>query len=176
MNNEQHGFFCDDSYIHKGGFFMPRTKFQEIIFTIIMVFVMVYTMICYNIALNIGEMNYSVFLMAFHELIIMAPAAFVLDYFFVGKAAKKAAFQIVNPQTENPFHLILAISIISVMWMCPFMSLLAVILFKNAGANLLPVWLQTVAMNFPMALFWQLCYAGPLVRFLFRCIFRPAKC
>ena len=123
MNNEQHGFFCDDSYIHKGGFFMPRTKFQEIIFTIIMVFVMVYTMICYNIALNIGEMNYSVFLMAFHELIIMAPAAFVLDYFFVGKAAKKAAFQIVNPQTENPFHLILAISIISVMWMCPFMSI-----------------------------------------------------
>ena len=33
---------------------MPKTKFQEIIFTILMVFVMVYMMICYNIALNIG--------------------------------------------------------------------------------------------------------------------------
>ena len=34
---------------------MPKTKFQEVIFTIIMVFFMVYAMICYNTALNIGE-------------------------------------------------------------------------------------------------------------------------
>ena len=33
---------------------MPKNKFQDVIFTIIMVFVMVYTMICYNIALNVG--------------------------------------------------------------------------------------------------------------------------
>jgi len=36
---------------------MPKTKFQEVIFTIIMVFFMVYAMICYNTALNIGEMK-----------------------------------------------------------------------------------------------------------------------
>ena len=62
---------------------MPKTKFQEIIFTILMVFVMVYMMICYNIALNIGSMNNSVFLSALHEFVIMAPVAFVLDLFFV---------------------------------------------------------------------------------------------
>ena len=33
---------------------MPKNKFQEIIFTILMVFVMVYAMVCYNIALNTG--------------------------------------------------------------------------------------------------------------------------
>ena len=33
---------------------MPKNKFQEVIFTIIMVFFMVYAMICYNISLNIG--------------------------------------------------------------------------------------------------------------------------
>ena len=33
---------------------MPKNKFQEVIFTIIMVFVMVYAMICYNIVLNTG--------------------------------------------------------------------------------------------------------------------------
>jgi len=27
-------------------------------------------------------------------------------------------------------------------------------------------------MNFPMAFFWQLIYAGPIVRFIFRHIFR----
>ena len=28
---------------------MPKTKLQEVVFTILMVFVMVYAMICYNI-------------------------------------------------------------------------------------------------------------------------------
>lgn len=40
---------------------MPKTKFQEVVFTILMVFVMVYAMICYNIALNIGGMSNEVF-------------------------------------------------------------------------------------------------------------------
>lgn len=151
---------------------MPRTKFEEVIFTIIMVFVMVYAMICYNIALNIGGMNSSVFLSAFHELVIMAPVAFIFDFFFVGNMAKKTAFKLVNPEKENPFHLVLAISAVSVMWMCPLMSFVATLLFKDAGKQLIPVWFQTIAMNFPMAFFWQICYAGPLVRFVFRLIFR----
>ena len=150
---------------------MPKTKFQEVIFTILMVFAMVYAMICYNIALNIGGLDGSVFLSAFHELVIMAPAAFILVFFFVGNIAKKTAFRIVDPSKENPFHLILAISAVSVVWMCPLMSLAETIFFKDAGGNLIPVWLQTVALNFPMAFFWQICYAGPFVRFIFKLIF-----
>ena len=48
-----------------GGFFMPKNKVQEVIFTILMVFVMVYAMICYNIAMEItsaGIMTNVVFL------------------------------------------------------------------------------------------------------------------
>ena len=60
---------------------MPKTKFQEVVFTIMMVFVMVYAMICYNISLNIGGMANHVFLDAFHELVIMGPVAFILDFF-----------------------------------------------------------------------------------------------
>lgn len=37
---------------------MPKNKFQEVIFTIIMVFVMVYAMICYNIVLNTGTIAF----------------------------------------------------------------------------------------------------------------------
>lgn len=151
---------------------MPKTKFQEVIFTILMVFVMVYAMICYNIALNMGGMNNSVFPSAFHELVIMAPVAFILDFFFVGHIAKKTAFRIVNPEKENPFHLILAISAVSVVWMCLLMSFAATVLFKDAGDQFFAVWLQTVALNFPVAFFWQIFYAGPFVRFLFRQIFR----
>ena len=47
---------------------MPKNKFQEVIFTIIMVFFMVYAMICYNIVLNTGAMTNNVFLSAFREL------------------------------------------------------------------------------------------------------------
>lgn len=154
---------------------MPKTKFQEVIFTILMVFVMVYAMICYNIALSTGGMNNTVFLSALHELVIMAPVAFILDFFFVGHIAKKTAFRIVNPEKENPFHLVLAISVLSVAWMCPLMSLAATILFKDAGSEFIAVWLQTIALNFPMAFFWQMLYAGPFVRFLFRQIFREKK-
>ena len=82
---------------------MPKNKFQDVIFTIIMVFVMVYVMICYNIALNIGGMKNEVFLSAFHELLIMGPLAFILDFFLVGPFAKKKAFSIVNPERDNPF-------------------------------------------------------------------------
>ena len=57
-------------------------------------------MICYNIALNMGGMSNAVFLKAFHELVIMAPIAFVLDFFAVGKIAKKKAFSIVDVRKD----------------------------------------------------------------------------
>ena len=36
---------------------MPKTLFQNVIFTLMMSFLMVYVMICYNICLNVGGMN-----------------------------------------------------------------------------------------------------------------------
>ena len=72
-------------------------------FTILMVLVIVYVMICYNIALNIGGMQNHVFADALHELVLMAPAAFVLDFFFVGMIAKNTAFCIVDPAKSDEF-------------------------------------------------------------------------
>ena len=46
---------------------MPKTKFQNIVFALMMTFIMVYAMICYNIALNIGGMTNEVFIMALGE-------------------------------------------------------------------------------------------------------------
>lgn len=151
---------------------MPKTKFQEVVFTIMMVFVMVYAMICYNIALNIGGMSNQVFLDAFHELVIMGPVAFILDFFLYGSLSKKMAFRIVNPAEDKPIMIILAISSITVCLMCPSMSLVATLLFKNAGTEFIAVWLQTTALNFPMAFFWQIFFAGPLVRKIFGAIFK----
>lgn len=151
---------------------MPKTKFQNVIFTIMMAFVMVYAMICYNISLNTGGMKNEVFLLAFHELIIMWPLAFVLEMFVVEKLSHKLAFRIVTPGKDKPLFITLAISSMIVCLMCPMMSLAATILFKNAGREFVAVWLQTTALNFPMAFFWQIFFAGPFVRLIFRTIFR----
>ena len=137
-----------------------------------MVFVMVYAMICYNISLNIGGMANHVFLDAFHELVIMGPVAFILDFFLYGSLSKKLAFRIVNPAEDKPIMIILAISSITVCLMCPSMSLVATLLFKNPGKEVIAIWLQTTALNFPVAFFWQIFFAGPLVRKIFGGIFK----
>ena len=131
---------------------MPKTKFQNIIFTLIMAFIMVYAMICYNISLNKGQMSNEVFLLAFHEMVIMWPAAFILEFFAVEKLATKLAFRFIRPGVDNPFFITLAISSMIVCIMCPTMSMIATLLFKNPGKEIVAVWLQTTAMNFPMAI------------------------
>ena len=113
---------------------MPRNKKQEIIYTLMMVIVMVYGMICYNVALNVGGMKNMVFGAALGELPIMGTLAFVVDFFVVGPLAKKFAFRMFQPGKDKMIFVILAISVLSIWMMCPFMSLAATILFKN-GLN-----------------------------------------
>ena len=120
-----------------------------------MSFLMVYVMILFNISLNIGGMTNQVFLLAFHEMIIIWPVAFFLELLVVDSLAHKLAFRFVHP-TDRP--------IVIVCIMCPCMSLIATVLFKNIDVS---VWFQTTFMNFPVALLFQIFYCGPLIRFLF---------
>lgn len=151
---------------------MPKTKFQDFVYTVIMVFVMVYTMICYNIAIDMGEMSNKVFVAALGELPIMVIIAFILEFFFIGKLAQKLAFRLVNPEEDKSIVVILTISSFIVCLMCPIMSLLGCAIFKFDGmGNLFADWLQLWAVNFPMALCFQIFYAGPFVRFIFKKLF-----
>ena len=129
---------------------MPKSLFQEIIFTIIMVFFMVYALICYNMTLAIGEFSNAVMLGAFKELIIMGPIAFILDMIVAGPLAKHFTFKIFKAEETKPIFIILSI----------------------LQKEVFSIWIKTTIMNFPMAFFWQLCFAGPLVRKLFGLIFR----
>jgi hypothetical protein len=150
---------------------MPKNKFQDVIFTAIMAIIMVYGMIVYNVALNTGDVNGGTFLAALHELYIMAPIAFVLEFFVVGGIAKKLAFTVMKP-TDKPQFITYAISICICCIMCPVMSLIATFLFKEPSFG---TWIKTWAMNFPMAILYQMFYCGPLVRLIFRLIFRENK-
>ncbi|NCB93446.1 MAG: DUF2798 domain-containing protein [Clostridia bacterium] len=157
---------------------MPKNRVQETIFTIMMVFVMVYAMIIYNITIERGSLTNDTFLIAFHELIFMEPIAFILDTFIVGGLAKMFTFRMFNPREDKQIFIVLSISVFSVMFMCPLMSLAATIIIKQAfhfDAQFIATWIYTTIKNFPMAFFWQLCFAGPVVRFLFGLIFRDDK-
>ena len=146
---------------------MPKTKFQNAVFTIIMALIMVYGMIVYNVALNTGGVTNATFVMALHELPIMMPIAAVLEFFVVAKLATKLAFTVVRP-TDRPQIITYAISTMIVCIMCPTMSLIATLLFKTPSFG---TWIQTWGMNMPVALIWQLLYCGPLSRLIFRTIF-----
>lgn len=155
---------------------MPKTKLQNVLFTILMVAVMVYGMVCYNVAIAQGEMTNQVFIIALGELPIMGVIAFLIEFLFVERIVKHIAFQCVDPRNTPQILLIVLISSLTVAFMCPIMSFFASILFGFKGADMLIAnWLQTAARNFTMALFWQLFYAGPFVRFVFRKLVKFAE-
>ncbi|MCI7329626.1 MAG: DUF2798 domain-containing protein [Lachnospiraceae bacterium] len=151
---------------------MPKNKFEEVIFTIIMATVMVYGMVVYNVTLNMGGVTNQTFLIALRELPIMVPIAFVLEFFIVGKIAGMLAFKVMRP-TDRPQFIIYAISICICCIMCPTMSLIAMFLFKDNHS--FGTWIQTWGMNFPMAILYQLFCCGPFVRLIFCTIFRRKK-
>lgn len=151
---------------------MPKNRIQEFVFSLLMVSVMVYGMILYNIAIAQGGLASTAFLSAFHEFAFMAPIALVLEMLVVAPRAGKAAERLVGERTSVPFAKICAISLVTVQYMCPLMSLAATLLIKHpVPSEIIPVWLQTTALNLPMACFWQIFYAGPAVRRLFASIF-----
>lgn len=152
---------------------MPKNKFQDVIFTIIMASFMVYGMVAYNIVLNTASLQNWVFGAVFHEWPIMTLIAIALELVFVGKLAMKVAFRLVNPREAGPTQIMLAISAASVWIMCPCMSFFATLLFKDShNAQFFAIWVQTTVMNFPMALMWQFFFAGPVTRRIFGAIFR----
>ena len=144
---------------------------EKVVFTIVMATIMVYGMIVYNVALNTGGVTNATFLMALHEMPIMVPVACILEFFVVEKLATALAFTFMRP-TDRPQFITYAISLMIVAIMCPVMSLVATVLFKEPSFGM---WVHTWGCNMPMALCWQMLYCGPLSRFIFRLVFRRGK-
>lgn len=155
---------------------MPKTLLEKVVFTIVMATIMVYGMIVYNVALNTGGVTNATFLMALHEMPIMVPVACILEFFVVEKLATALAFTFMRPTdmrpTDRPQFITYAISLMIVAIMCPVMSLVATVLFKEPSFGM---WVHTWGCNMPMALCWQMLYCGPLSRFIFRLVFRRGK-
>lgn len=151
---------------------MPKTKFEEVVYGLLMSFFMVFAMECYNSARNAGGMSNACFITAIKELAFMWPICFVISFFLMDRIAPKIAFKLVTPGEDKPVFVIVVRAAVTVCLMCPSMSLVATAIFQDVDAEFVARWLQTVVKNFPMAFFWQIFFCGPLVRALFGLIFR----
>lgn len=156
---------------------MPQTLFQKVFFTLLTVLVSVCVFVVYNLAVAAGGLTNQIFLSSWPEILIEFPVAFVLQFFVCGPLSLKLAFRVVDPRTDRPRHVVLAITFMTIALMCPAMSLASTVLHHGFGPELVAQGLQAMALNFPLAVFSQFFFIGPFVRLTFRTLFRvrPAQ-
>jgi len=150
---------------------MPKTKFQKIVFTAIMVFFMVFCMTVYTISLNMGDLSYQSFFLAIKEMWIEYVIVFILNFFVISKAALKLAFRIVSPGQDKPIFITLAIQAFTVCLTVPSITLIAVFIHNGFTSDWFTDWIHLAVMCFPMAFCLQIFFIGPLVRWIFRMLF-----
>ena len=151
---------------------MPKTKFQSVVFTAIMVFCMVYCMTVYTISLELGALSRQVFALAIREKWVEYVVVFALIFFVITNNARRLAFRIVTPGKDNPIFIVLAIQCFTVCQIVPVITLFAAFFHGGFTADWFPRWIQLAALCFPAALCLQLFFVGPLVRLIFRTLFR----
>ena len=165
---------------------MPRTKFQGIIFGIIMSYSMAIGMEVYNIAIKMGfpqqpggfsSMTNAVFPAALAEAAYMGLFVFLFSNLWGNRIGAAFAARHTDMTKDNHYFCMLMRQAGTIAVMCPTMSMVASILFNVilAGQPLsqLPaIWVGTVIKNFPMAFFWNMFAAAPFSRWFFSKIFR----
>ncbi len=151
---------------------MPRTKLQDYVFTFIMVFFMVFCMTVYSISLQMGGFGTSILGMAIREMWLEYVIVFIIAHFFVSKSAVVLAKRIIDPAKSQPIFFMLAVQSFMVCQMVPLITLIATFLHGGAAGDWFGTWIQQVALCFPVAFCLQIFYVGPLVRLIFRTIFK----
>ena len=151
---------------------MPKTKFQNFIFTLMTAILMAYFMIVYSIAINSenGLVN-KTFFIALMEFPLEAIIVFLLAFFIASPIAKKLAFRIVNPKADNKMLVILSIQTFTVLTMVGLMSIYALFARQLINGNIICNYMILYCKNFIMAYPLQIFFVGPFVRNIFRIIF-----
>ena len=161
---------------------MPQNKLEKTIFTAIVVLITVPCFVTYCMSyenggiLNLNMQAWPVFVMI--ELVL----AFLSAEFIGNPLAERVVFKVINPRKHEQIITIAAITCATAFIMCVWMSFLATILYHAiipavTGAEfdlgyflttMIPMWLQTIVLNFPFALLGQLFVIQPLSRQIFR--------
>jgi hypothetical protein len=192
----QHVFFC--LKIEKGGKNMPRNQFQRMVFAFITVLITVHAYVFYSLYVINGSTLMTVnsansvleairiqggVYMFGHMMPIWAVIliefcfAYTLEVLLGSPMSFKLACKVFNPTKNHPMIFETAIICATVGIMCPAMSFIAAFMYYPyyTGFNLITClanWLKLVCFNFPFAYFSQLFFIQPLVRTIFKFLFR----
>lgn len=177
---------------------MPRNQFQRTVFAFLTVLVTVHAYVFYSLyvvngstlmtinqadsvlsAINSqgGVYMFGRFLPIWAVILIEFCLAFILEIVMGSPCSFKLACKVFDPQKDHPMLFESAIICATVGLMCPAMSLIAAFLYYPyySGFNiftLLANWLKLVCFNFPFAFFTQLFFIQPLIRTVFKLLFR----
>lgn len=146
---------------------MFKSKWHEVLFTLVTSGLMIYLMGVYNVALHTGGLQYITFLHAAFSFPLEWLFGILCAYFIASRTSKYFAFKVAKPG-DRPIFIILCIQTFTVCTMVPLMSLLGTLESSGLTARLPVIWLQTVALNFIMAYPLQIFVVGPFCRHLFR--------
>ncbi|MDE5936270.1 MAG: DUF2798 domain-containing protein [Ruminococcus sp.] len=148
---------------------MPKTKFENFLFTICMVVLMVFSMTVYNLACEMKGLTYPAFLIAFKEMWIEVVFAVIIEILIAGPLARKISFRYKEFE-HSPTMQWLLILTFTVVFMCIFMCLFATFAHFGFTGSWFTTFLTMYIRSFPMALFWSSLVVGPIVKNLFKAI------
>lgn len=177
---------------------MPRNQFQRMVFAFLTVLVTVHAYVFFSLYVVNGDVLMSV---TGADSVInainvqggvymfgrMFPiwAVIVIEFFFAfglecimgSPCSFKLACKVFDPRKNHPMMFESAIICATVGLMCPAMSFLAAWFYYPYYRGfciwtLLANWLKLVCFNFPFAYFSQLFFIQPLVRTVFKFLFR----
>ena len=177
---------------------MPRNQFQRMVYAFITVAITVHAYVFYSLYVVNGnalmEMNKTTsvidalnrqggvymcgkYLPVWACILIEFCLAYLLENLVGSPLSFKLASRVFNPAKNHPMIFETAIICATVGIMCPSMSFIAAFLYYPYAAGfhvltLLANWLKLICFNFPFAFFTQLFFIQPLVRILFKALFR----
>ena len=177
---------------------MPRNQFQRMIFALLTVIITVHAYVFYSLYVingstfmeltgetsviaainaNGGVMMFGHMLPIWAIIVIEFCFAYALENLLGSPLSFKLACRVFDPAKNHPMLFETAIICATVGIMCPVMSFIAAWMYYPyyAGFNLFTLlanWLKLVCYNFPFAYFSQLFFIQPLVRVLFKALFR----
>ncbi len=178
---------------------MPRTQFQKLFFAFVTVVITVHAYVFYSLYVIHGDTfiantgasgvleainimggvpvlgrNIPIWAVVLLEFVF----AYSLEIFVGSPKSFKIACHYFNPQKVHPFIFETMIISATVLVMCPIMSFIAAILYYPYNFvefnvfHLLAEWMKLVCFNFPFAFFSQLFVIQPVVRTIFKKVFK----
>lgn len=177
---------------------MPRNQFQRMAFAFLTVFVTVHAYVFYSLyvlngaalmqvtgadsvlhALHVqgGVYMFGKIMPVWAVVLIEFIAAYGLECVLGSPCSFRLACKNFEPEKTHPVFFESAIICATVGIMCPAMSFLAAWFYYPyyAGFHILTLlanWMKLVCFNFPFAFFTQLFFIQPLIRTVFKFLFR----